>query len=233
MQMKYLAPLIIIILCTDIALSQVDYNSQIQPIFNANCAFVGCHGGSNPQQGMNLQSGQSYSNIVNVPSNEVPSLDRIEPFDSDNSYLYLKIIGAPGIVGEQMPRGGTPLPEATTDLIAQWINEGANLTPVGIDASTDGPIGSFELFQNFPNPFNPETTIRYQVARSGNVRLDIFSLNGQMVRQLVNQTDQAAGQYEVSWDGRDAQGREAASGVYFYKLQAGRQLITRKMLLLR
>lgn len=115
---------------TDIcgAPSQVSFASDIQPIFSNNCAFSGCHGGSSPAMGMNLSAGMAYANIVNVPSGELPSMDRIEPGQPDLSYLIHKIQGTQldvGGSGLQMPRGGTPLSQATIDLIRLWVTQGA------------------------------------------------------------------------------------------------------------
>jgi hypothetical protein len=100
--------------------------TQVQSqIFTASCALSGCHTGSSPAQGMNLSEGSAYSNIVNVPSNEQPTLDRIEPNDPAASYLYLKVTGDPSIVGEQMPFGGPPLSQTLIDLLRNWIERGA------------------------------------------------------------------------------------------------------------
>ncbi len=100
--------------------------SQVQSqIFTASCAFSGCHGGSSPAQGMNLSAGSAYSAVVNVPSNERPTLDRIEPNDPAASYLYLKVIGDPSIVGSQMPLGDPPLSQTLIDLLRDWIERGA------------------------------------------------------------------------------------------------------------
>ena len=105
--------------------------SQVQQqVFTPNCALSGCHAGADPAQGMNLSSGQAYSNIVNVPSNEVPSLDRIEPGEPDNSYLIHKIEGT-AQVGGRMPLGGGPLPNEFIQVIRDWISDGAqdNIDP--------------------------------------------------------------------------------------------------------
>lgn len=101
-----------------------------------------------------------------------------------------------------------------------------------------GPSGlseralSFGLAQNHPNPFNPETVIGYTLPEASAVRLVIYNLLGQEVRELVNGA-QAAGQYQVRWDGRDAAGYDVTSGVYLYRLVAGSQVDTRRMLLLK
>jgi Ca2+-binding RTX toxin-like protein len=100
----------------------VDYTTQIQPIFTANC--VSCHAGATAPQGLRLDAQNSFANLVNVNSNEVPSLKRVKPSDPDNSYLVHKIEGT-AAVGNRMPLGQPPLSAATITLIRQWITEGA------------------------------------------------------------------------------------------------------------
>ena len=96
------------------------------------------------------------------------------------------------------------------------------------------PPGVFELNQNYPNPFNPMTTIHYQLPRTAVVSLKIYNLLGQEVRILVDKL-QRPGSYTAHWDGRDDQGQELPSGVYFYRLRIDRDKFveTKKMLLLR
>jgi hypothetical protein len=96
-----------------------------QQIFSQSCAFSGCHGGDSPAEGMSLLAGDSFDNIVNVRSSQRGSLDRIEPSDPDNSYLYLKVIGDPSISGSRMPRGGAALSQDLIDLLRDWIERGA------------------------------------------------------------------------------------------------------------
>ena len=88
------------------------------------------------------------------------------------------------------------------------------------------------LDQNYPNPFNPVTQIRYSLSRGAEVRLVIYDVLG---REIVTLADgrQEAGLRTVTWNGRDAAGRQVASGVYFYRLLAGEFAQTRKMVLLR
>lgn len=90
----------------------------------------------------------------------------------------------------------------------------------------------FVLEQNFPNPFNPETTIHYQIPKATEVEITIFNLRGQKIRTLVKQ-NQPAGFYSVQWDGTSETGQQVANGVYLYKLKAGDFIQTRKMLLLK
>ena len=86
---------------------------------------------------------------------------------------------------------------------------------------------SFRLKQNYPNPFNPETYITYALPKAGEVSLVVFDLRGRMVAQLVNGL-MLAGYHSTNWDAS-----RFASGIYFYRLQAGDLVQTRKMLLLK
>ena len=93
------------------------------------------------------------------------------------------------------------------------------------------------LLANYPNPFNPETWIPYQLAKSAEVTLTIYDINGEMIRRLAVGY-QTAGIYRsrgraVYWDGRNQLGESVASGVYFYTLTAGKFSATRRMLILK
>lgn len=90
----------------------------------------------------------------------------------------------------------------------------------------------FELGQNSPNPFNPVTTIKFTVPEDCRTRLVVYDVSGRRVRTLVDE-DLRANFYKVQWNGRNEQGRQVASGVYFYRLQAGRHVQSKKMLLMR
>jgi hypothetical protein len=74
---------------------------------------------------MNLKAGNSFANLVNVPSQEQPTLMRVKPGDPDNSYLIRKLEGAASITGSRMPFGGPFLDQATIDQIRSWIAAGA------------------------------------------------------------------------------------------------------------
>jgi len=91
---------------------------------------------------------------------------------------------------------------------------------------------TFILTQNYPNPFNPQTAISYQLSVFSNVKLTIFDVTGRQVRMLVSEV-QNAGPHTAIWDGRDEHGQEASSGIYFYRLEAGDQMQTRRMVLMR
>ena len=91
----------------------------------------------------------------------------------------------------------------------------------------------FALLQNFPNPFNPETTIGYELAESADVTLQIYNVVGQVVRTLMVAEPQSVGRYQVRWDGMDDRGMPVSSGIYFYQISAGKFQDVRKLMLLK
>jgi len=90
----------------------------------------------------------------------------------------------------------------------------------------------FELYQAYPNPFNPITTIRYDLPKAVPVRLTIYDITGREVTTLVRR-DQVAGVYEVQWNGMDSDSNSLPSGLYLYRLHAGEFTANAKMLLLK
>ncbi|MEN6444774.1 MAG: carboxypeptidase regulatory-like domain-containing protein [Candidatus Cloacimonas sp.] len=93
------------------------------------------------------------------------------------------------------------------------------------------PATVTELQGNFPNPFNPETTITYSIKDRCQVRLEVYNLKGQLVRTLVK-AEKPNGNYKVVFNAKDDKGSPLASGIYFYRLQAGKYVSTHKMLLM-
>lgn len=91
---------------------------------------------------------------------------------------------------------------------------------------------SFSLAQNYPNPFNPETQIAFMLAAPGHVRLEVFNIIGQSVAVLVDGW-RDAGESIVEWNGRNSNGQDVPSGVYFYRLSREGDALTRKMVLMR
>jgi hypothetical protein len=89
------------------------------------------------------------------------------------------------------------------------------------------------LYGNFPNPFNPMTTISFYLPEPATVRLNIYDIMGCLVRTLVAAEEVGAGRHEVIWNGRSASGRIAATGVYFYRLEVGEFCDTRCLTLIR
>ena len=95
------------------------------------------------------------------------------------------------------------------------------------------PAALLALEQNRPNPFNPSTTISFTLPGECAVRLEVYDVSGRLVARLVDGARLSAGPHDVEWNGRDVSGRAAASGIYVYRLVAGKETISRKMVLLR
>ncbi len=90
----------------------------------------------------------------------------------------------------------------------------------------------FYVYQNFPNPFNPATTIRYSIPEASFVTISIYDITGNLIAAIVNK-EQSRGDYETIWNGKNNEGVQVVSGVYFYRVQAGRFNELHKMVLLR
>lgn len=93
-------------------------------VFSVNCAVSGCHGGAGAQQGLRLDPGFAYGNLVNVASPRDPNQIRVVPGDPDNSFIIHKLEGTQTL-GDRMPQGGPYLPQSTIDVVRQWIANGA------------------------------------------------------------------------------------------------------------
>jgi hypothetical protein len=120
---------------------------------------------------------------------------------------------------------------ATHDVNSGFWHGGSTTTAVETPAAVIPT--AFKLYQNSPNPFNPQTTIQYDVpADAGRVRLDVFGVNGRLVRTLVDR-EETPGRKSVEWSGRDNQGRSVPSGIYFYALQAPGLSMKQKMVMLK
>ncbi len=118
----------------------------------------------------------------------------------------------------------------TTDNFSPFIIGEGSVTAVGDLPSTPTV---FALRQNVPNPFNPTTVIGYDVPAGGaDVSIRIYDVAGRLVRTLVDE-HKTPGRYQAPWDGRNGRGVHVATGVYFYRMQAGSFVQTRKMVLLK
>jgi len=109
------------------------------------------------------------------------------------------------------------------------LNDGGMVAQV---VEREASPSTYRLSQNHPNPFNPYTSIRYELPTSGRVLLSVYNVRGQLVRTLVGDF-RNAGVYTATWDGRDGLGRSVSSGMYFYRLESGTFRETKKMLLMK
>ena len=105
-------------------------------------------------------------------------------------------------------------------------------TPTDVEDAPSGLPTAFTLEQNYPNPFNPATSFEYSLAVRSYVTIEVFNTLGRRVRKLVSE-NKPAGTYTARWDGTDSRGETVASGVYFYRLSADDEVLSKKMILLK
>ncbi|MEN6445160.1 MAG: FlgD immunoglobulin-like domain containing protein, partial [Candidatus Cloacimonas sp.] len=114
-----------------------------------------------------------------------------------------------------------------TSIYATWVNSSyvANEDEVITNPAV------ISLQQNYPNPFNPETTISFSLPKAEKVNLNIYNLKGQLVKTLYQDNQCSAGANSVVWNGKDDKGNSVSSGIYFYRLNCGKEQLTKKMVL--
>ena len=171
----------------------------------------------------NLRVGSALVVLIGQ-RNGAPVLEGYYPLPGEGSQIL-----ASDLNGD----GDTDLVVLGTNLTSDYggvfvlLNQGTPATAVA--SETAATPTAFSLGANYPNPFNPATTIPLAVpAGAKNVDLTIYNVLGQPMRQVWN-GPLAAGEHQLTWDGRDAQGRPVAAGVYVYRLQVEDQTRTRKM----
>ncbi len=109
-----------------------------------------------------------------------------------------------------------------------WLAQYVKDNPLtGVETSASNVPTRYELSQNYPNPFNPTTNIRYSIVKSSKVTLQVYNILGQMVKTLVNEV-QSPGHYTITFNAETL-----ASGIYFYRIQAGNFIATKKLILLK
>jgi PKD repeat protein len=104
---------------------------------------------------------------------------------------------------------------------------------LGLSAVGDVVPSRYTLEQNVPNPFNPMTTIYFELPEAANVRLQVFDISGRLVRNLLNGASLGAGRQDVVWNGKDDSGQQVAAGVYFYHMSTGSFSETKRMVLVK
>lgn len=197
--------------------SQINYESQIQPIFNTNC--VSCHtpGGSAT---LDLTS---YNGVM-TGGWTGPA---VEAGDHVNSLLYQRLI-LPQFTAGSMPPN-VPLSQSQINLIAQWIDEGA-----GNSLSTNDVYmpKEYTLHQNYPNPFNPSTIISFSLDKEEFVSIDIYNMTGKHIISLMN-GKKKVGTHNINWSGKDKNDALITSGQYFYQLRTSSSSTVMKMLFIK
>ena len=175
---------------------QVDYQTQIQPIFNENC--TNCHGYSG---GLALGN---YDQLMSGGN----SGDLVIPGDYQNSILWQRIDSG------EMPPGGN-ISNAQLELIETWIMEGALEQILIVDEKNITP-DQLILYQNYPNPFNPTTVINYKIKNEIYIRIDIYDLKGNHIKNLLSKK-MIAGFHKIKWDSKNKRGLQVhQESIYRY-----------------
>tara|TARA_Y100000590_G_C15371580_1_gene882773 strand:- start:105 stop:758 length:654 start_codon:yes stop_codon:yes gene_type:complete len=193
---------------------QVDYQTEIQTIFTENC--TGCHGNSG---GLSLTS---YGGVMAGGNSGAV----IEPGNHGGSLLWQEVNSG------AMPEDNPNLSSDEINLIAQWIDEGALEQPALMTQPNAWIPKEYILNQNHPNPFNPVTSLSYDLPEDSFVSITIYDMLGNVINNLVN-TYQLSGYKIVQWDATNNQGQPVSAGVYLYSIEAGKFRQTKKMILLK
>jgi len=191
---------------------QVDYQTQIQPIFNENC--TNCHGYSG---GLALGN---YDQLMSGGN----SGDLVIPGDFQNSILWQRIDSG------EMPPGGN-ISNAQLELIETWIMEGALEEILIVDEMNITP-DQLTLYQNYPNPFNPTTVINYKIKNEIYIGIDIYDLKGNHIKNLLSKK-MIEGSHRVQWDSKNKKGLKVPSGVYIYTIKSNVFIKSKKMILVK
>jgi hypothetical protein len=172
--------------------------------------------------------------LLNIVSYKIPQWG----FISDDSATVSQVVTyCYALITDDDPEN-----DETAKNIAEMINEG-HVVPGGLIDLTTPDIAykqhskesvptKFFVYQNYPNPFNPETEIGYTLPQASEVNLAIYNLLGQRISTVVDEY-QTAGHKVVRWNGTDEEGNNVASGVYFYRIQAGDFVKSKKMVLMK
>tara|TARA_R110000868_G_scaffold259361_5_gene517311 strand:- start:74145 stop:74801 length:657 start_codon:yes stop_codon:yes gene_type:complete len=193
--------IIAVLFTTTSLFAQVDYDTEIQPIFNSKC--TSCHGGTS---GLTLTSynslfgstGEQYGTNIVIPSDPNASglVDKIEPNPQ---------------FGVRMPQGGM-LDQSQIDLIRTWITEGANAVASSSEEESIVP-DNFRLFGNYPNPFNPSTQIQFDVPFATQYTISIYTMHGKLIAEQIGNVSAGRVQIPVNLNGNP-------TGTYLYKVTA-------------
>jgi len=99
-------------------------------------------------------------------------------------------------------------------------------------AYADNQLNKVRAISNYPNPFNPSTTIAFSIPETGRVRVSVYNVKGEKIKDLLN-TEMTRGNHRLVWDGRDNCSNPVSSGIYFVRINTGTESHTHKMLLMK
>ena len=174
-------------------------------------------------------SGQFITSIIVYDLINNQTLFEFDPLEDNAIFRDLVDIDGDGFL--ELILGGITYNYPNTDIRKTYIYS------TGVTTSTlENPIinqnSRYQLQQNYPNPFNPSTKIEYSISEPSIVRINIYNINGELIKELINE-EKNNGNYSVIWNGKDNKGIIVASGTYFYQIQVGDYVQAKKMILLK
>jgi hypothetical protein len=141
-------------------------------------------------------------------------------YNYKNSILKIAIAGTHELANGTMATIGIHLKNKEARLEVSGLAQLNDNEPIALGSATVREIPtSFALHNNYPNPFNPTTTIKYQIPENARVKIVIYNMLGQLVKTIVDEAEEA-GYYSVQWDGKNEYGVNVTSGVYVYRISA-------------
>ena len=198
-------------------MAQVDYTTQVQPIFFNHC--LDCHVSVNGSGALELDS---YEYLMQGDSNNGPA---VVPFNADSSLLYRVLLRDSVIVPNEpiccrMPKNADPLTDEQQTIIYNWINEGAIGPTVAIE---DESLRPTSLLTIYPNPFNNKIKISYRVNKPGLTYILIFDILGKKIKTIPGKNQNNAMQ-SFFWNGADEFDRPVSGGLYLIGIKSSNKL---------
>jgi tetratricopeptide (TPR) repeat protein len=172
-----------------------------------------------------------YQEIIEDPPNDLSKFLA----ELNSGYAYFKMVmenAGPKSIGGKLPHQPSTYEELAE--LQKGIHD--KILSLGTDEDVDPVelpnVNAFTLGRNYPNPFNPETTISFAIPTSGNVTLSVYNIRGQKVKTLLDD-NKDEGAHSIVWNGTDESGRNVGSGIYFYRIESQGFSQTHKMVLLK
>lgn len=216
----------------DTALAAGDYEYYVTAVYDS--------GESEPSNLANIEvilpAPQNLSGTVNYPNIELSWNSPQRALDSYQVYrdnvMIAENVSSNFYIDENVPTG-TYYYKVRAVYSGGWLSEFSNEIEIAMTASPFGLIPEVtSLRGNYPNPFNPATTIQFGIHKNGFVGLNIYNIKGEKVRTLI-QEELSAGYHSAVWNGLDDCGKQASSGIYFYKLKTADYEKTAKMIMMK
>ncbi|MCK4957085.1 MAG: T9SS type A sorting domain-containing protein, partial [Candidatus Cloacimonetes bacterium] len=173
----------------------------------------------------------TWLNIEDLHANTIIKAGNIAVRPDEKGHYQLQLpAGDHTIIAKTA--GATSSPIAVSVQNGEIIQNINLILAANLNSEEDISITPNKLNANYPNPFNPETTISFSTKETGKVKIDVFNSKGQKVKTLLNKNI-LAGEHQVIWNGRNNQNSEVTSGVYFYRMQTANFITSKKMILLK